>query len=83
MKKKNFNPAQAIGDFIVDLAVHGLPMDLLTEFASTIVTPFYLGNLKVAMKDLMEKAVVDQEFFQNRMRYAEASVTAESVKDLP
>jgi hypothetical protein len=52
-------------DLLVDLTFHDVPANLLKEFAVQVVKPYYLGNLSEALKDLMRKAVVDQEFVQS------------------
>jgi len=35
---------------------------LLTEFAEKIVRPCYSGNINTAIKDLIQKAIAEQEF---------------------
>ena len=52
----------------VDLTVHGISADLVEEFAIQIVKPFYAGNLSEALKDLIQKAVTDQEFVENHKK---------------
>ena len=55
-------------DLLVDLTFHDVPANLLKEFAVQVVKPYYLGNLSEALKDLMRKAVADQEFVQSHIR---------------
>lgn len=49
-------------DLLVDLTFHNVPASLLLEFAEKIVTPYYAGNLNVAIQDLMHKALSEQDF---------------------
>jgi hypothetical protein len=55
-------------DLLVDLTFHSVPANLLKEFAVQVVKPYYLGNLSEALKDLMRRAVADQEFVQSHTR---------------
>lgn len=52
-------------DLLVDLTFHDVPATLLTEFAQKIVRPYYHGNLNQALKDLIEKAITEQQLLQN------------------
>jgi hypothetical protein len=54
-------------DLLVDLTFHGVSAALLTEFAQKIVRPYYHGNLNQALKDLMEKAITEQQLLQNHI----------------
>jgi hypothetical protein len=54
-------------DLIVDLTFHDFPATLLTEFAEKIVRPYYHGNLNQALKELMEKAIIEQQLLQNHI----------------
>lgn len=56
-----------IDDLLVDLTFHDFPATLLTEFAEKIVRPYYRGNLNQALKDLMEKAITEQQLLQNHI----------------
>ena len=47
---------------LVDLTFHDVPASLLTEFAEKIVRPCYSGNINTAIKDLIQKAIAEQEF---------------------
>jgi hypothetical protein len=48
-------------DLLVDLAFHNVPASLLIEFSEKIVRPYYRGNLTSAIKDLILKALSEQE----------------------
>jgi hypothetical protein len=54
-------------DLLVDLTFHGVSAALLTEFAEKIVRPYCHGNLNRAFKDLMEKAITEQQLLQNHI----------------
>jgi hypothetical protein len=49
-------------DLLVDLTLHKVPASLLTEFAEKIVNPYYQGSLNVAIQDLIQKALAEQDF---------------------
>ena len=49
-------------DLIVDLTFHGVPASLISEFAEKIVLPYYNSNLNVAIQDLINKVLSEQEF---------------------
>jgi hypothetical protein len=55
-------------DLLVDLTFHDVPATLLTEFAQKIVLPYYRGNLNQALKELMEKAITEQDFLLNHVK---------------
>ena len=48
-------------DLLVDLAFHNVPASLLIEFSEKIVRPYYRGNLTAAIRDLLQKALSEQE----------------------
>ena len=54
-------------DLVVDLTFHDVPAGLLMEFAEKIVQPYYAGNLNQALKDLIEKAITEQQLLQNHI----------------
>lgn len=54
-------------DLYVDLTFHDFPVALLMEFAEKIVRPYYHGNLNQALKELMEKAITEQQLLQNHI----------------
>jgi hypothetical protein len=49
-------------ELLVDLTLHGVPASLLAEFADGIVRLYYNGNLNAAIQDLIQKALVEQDF---------------------
>jgi hypothetical protein len=49
-------------DLSVDLTLHDFSALLLAEFAEKIVRPYYSGNMSDAVKDLMQKAIGEEEF---------------------
>jgi hypothetical protein len=54
-------------DLLVDLTFHAVPAGLLMEFTQKIVQPYYAGNLNRALKDLIEKAITEQQLLQNHI----------------
>ena len=54
-------------DLLVDLTFHDVPATLLMEFTQKIVRPYYHGNLNQALKDLIEKALTEQQLLQNHI----------------
>jgi hypothetical protein len=67
MKKKMQSEVYAENDLLVDLTFHNVPASLLKEFALQVVRPYYSGSLSEALKDLMQKAVTEQEFVQRHI----------------
>ncbi len=61
MKKKTTVLAMQ-EDLMVDLTLHQIPASMLSEFAEKIVRPYYEGNLKRAIQDLIYKTLSEQEF---------------------
>jgi hypothetical protein len=62
-------------NLLVDLTLHSVPVNLLTEFAEKTVRPYYQGNLNAAIKDLIHKAIAEQDFVHahiTHIRNAEA-----------
>jgi len=55
-------------ELLVDLTFHNVPASLLKEFVLQVVKPHYAGSLTEALKELMEKAVADNEFLQNHIK---------------
>ena len=49
-------------NLLVDLTLHSVPVNLLTEFAEKMVRPYYQGNLNAAIQDLIHKALAEQDF---------------------
>jgi hypothetical protein len=69
MKKRTVLTETATEDYLlVDLTFYDLPATLLTEFAEKIVRPYYHGNLNQALKELMEKAITEQQLLQNHLK---------------
>jgi hypothetical protein len=48
-------------DLFVDLTVHDVSASLLKEFAERIIKPYYPGGVSDAIKDLIRKAIDEQE----------------------
>ncbi len=66
---KNMLPlAATTEELLVDLTFHNVPASLLKEFMLQVVKPYYAGNLTEALKEMMEKAVMDNEFLQNYIK---------------
>lgn len=55
-------------DLRVDLTFHDIPAALLIEFAQKIVRPYYKGNLNKALKELVEKALTEQQLVQKHIK---------------
>ena len=49
-------------DLLVDLTLHQVPASLISEFAEKIVGPYYKSNLNVAIQDLINRAITEQDF---------------------
>jgi hypothetical protein len=60
--KKKVTVLAAEVDFFVDLTLHDISAILLTEFVEKIVRPYYSGNTSDAVKDLMQKAIDEEDF---------------------
>jgi len=48
-------------DLFVDLTVHDVSASLLKEFTERIIKPYYPGGVSDAIKDLIRKAIDEQE----------------------
>jgi hypothetical protein len=68
MKNKN-NGLATEQDLILDLTLHDFPASLISEFAQKIVKPYYSSNLNMAIQDLINKALSEQEFIQARITH--------------
>ena len=55
-------------DLSVDLTLHDFSATLLTEFAESIVRPYFKGNISDAVKDLMLKAIGDETFILSHVK---------------
>ena len=61
MKKKTIL-LSADEEVLLDLTMHDVPASLITEFFQKVVTPYYNGNLNMAIQDLINKTLSEQEF---------------------
>jgi hypothetical protein len=52
----------------VDLTLHDFSAILLAEFAEKIVRPYYAGTMSDAVKDLMQKAIGEEEFVLSHVK---------------
>ena len=66
--KKKVAVLAAEDDFSVDLTLHDFSASLLTEFAEKIMRPYYSGNMSDAVKDLMRKAISEEDFVLSRVK---------------
>lgn len=66
--KKKVTVLAAEVDFSVDLTLHDISASLLTEFAEKIVRPYYSGNTSDAVKDLMQKAIKEEDFVSSYVK---------------
>lgn len=55
-------------DLSVDFTLHDFPVTLLTEFAEKIVRLYYSGNMNNAVKDLMRKAIREEQLVLNHVK---------------
>ena len=53
----------------VDLTLHDVPASLVGEFAEKIVRPYYNSNLNAAIRDLINKAIIEQEFVHSHITH--------------
>ncbi len=56
-------------ELLVDLTFHNIPASLLREFAEKIVNPYYRGNLNMAVQDLIQKALAEQDFMLSHITH--------------
>ncbi len=47
-------------ELLVDLKLHNISAEMLKEFATKIVKPYFGGNMNKAIRSLMEKAVEEE-----------------------
>jgi len=52
-------------DLLVHLTIYDVPAGLLRDFCKKIVQPNYPGGVGEAIKDLMRKAVLEQQLSRN------------------
>jgi hypothetical protein len=55
-------------DLLVDLTFHNFSANLLKDFASKIVKPYFKGNLNQAVQMLMENALSEESLFKQTSR---------------
>ncbi len=67
--KRNPQVLATEDDLLVDLTFHNVSASLLREFAEKIVNPYYRGSLNVAMQDLVQKAIADQDFMLSHITH--------------
>lgn len=65
-------------EFLIDLTLHKVPASLVTEFAESIVKPYYKGDLNAAFQDLMNKALAEQDFVLSRITHVRSGSTQRS-----
>ena len=53
----------------LDLTLHDVPISLVTEFAQKIVRPYYNGNLNMAIQDLINKALSEQDYVYSHITH--------------
>jgi len=56
-------------DLLVDLTLHNVSASLIAEFAQQIVKPYYGGNLNAAVQDLIQKALLEQDFVHSHITH--------------
>jgi hypothetical protein len=49
---------------LVTITLHNVPASLLREFAQKIVKPYFDGNVNEALRQLLDKALLEEELFQ-------------------
>jgi hypothetical protein len=47
-------------DLLVSLTLHNFNAEMLKEFALKIVKPYFGGNVNMAIRSLMEKAIAEE-----------------------
>jgi len=62
LDEKTISRFSSRNDFPVELTFHGVSASLVAEFAEKIVKPYYNGNLNAAFQDLVQKALLEQDF---------------------
>jgi hypothetical protein len=68
MKKRTASSMMENG-FLVDLTFHNVPASLFTEFTERIVKPYFKGNMNSAIQDLIQKALIEQEFVHSHITH--------------
>jgi hypothetical protein len=67
--KKNIATLSAEEDLLVDLTLHSVSANLLTEFAEKIVRSYYNDNLNNDIQDLIHKAIAEQDFVHSHITH--------------
>jgi hypothetical protein len=67
--KKKLSAQLVENDLRVDLTLHNVSADLLTEFAQKIVQPYYAGNLNAAIQDLIQKVLCEEDFILSHVTH--------------
>jgi hypothetical protein len=52
-------------DLLVSLTFHNFSAEMLKEFALKIVKPYFAGNVNEAIRNLMQKAIDEENLFKN------------------
>lgn len=65
---KKVEALAAEDDLSVDLSLHDFSATLLAEFVETIVRPYYSGKISNAVKDLMRRAVREENFVLSHVK---------------
>jgi hypothetical protein len=71
MRQKKLACFQEVGDkrfdddMFVDLTIYDVPAGLLREFGKKVVHSSYPGGVNEAIKDLLRKAIMEQESRRN------------------
>jgi hypothetical protein len=58
-----------VEELLVDLTFHAVPASVIEEFAEKIVEPYYNGNLNVAIQDLIQKALQEQDLVYSHITH--------------
>ena len=58
----------ALEDLNVDLVFHDFSANMLQEFVTRIVKPYFKGNLNRAVQVLMEKALTEETMFNQTVK---------------
>jgi hypothetical protein len=52
-------------DLLVSLTFHNFSAEMLKEFASKVVRPYFGGNMNEAVRCLMEKAIAEESLVRS------------------
>jgi hypothetical protein len=55
-------------DLKIDLTFHNFSVGLLKEFAERIIKPYFEGNTTAAIQTLMEKALAEENMFNQAIK---------------